>query len=126
MTQIVLEGTAYDGSYPLDDGFTMRELHTIKTVAGVRGAELSDAFASGDTDLVVAFALIALRRAGVDADTDVLWDAEAGAIRVEFGDEPDDEENPPVAAGSTQSSGGSSPAGSGRQESDPKRTGGRR
>ena len=99
MATIVLKGTPYDGSYELGEGFTMGELHTIKRVAGVRGAELEDAFASGDTDLIVAFYIIALQRAGATPDEKTLWDSQAGNITLDFGgDEEEDEVDPTVSA----------------------------
>lgn len=114
MPKIVLEGTPYDGSYELASGFTMGELHTIKKITGLRGGELDDALTAGDTDLVVAFAVIALERAGVTVDAKELWDCEAGTIRLEP-DEEDEDPNPPVAAESNSDSGGSSTPDSGSQ-----------
>jgi hypothetical protein len=70
-----------DGEYEFDPSFfTNRELHRIKTVAGVRAGELSEAIAAGDSDLVVALAMIALARNGRQVPEDALWDAEAGKI----------------------------------------------
>jgi len=107
--KIKLEGVQpYDGEYDLDVSyFTNRELHTIKRVAGVRAGEIEEAFAAIDTDLVVALAVIALNRAGVAPDENLIWDAPSGTI-VFIADEPEDEageQSPPVQPISPSSSG---------------------
>lgn len=82
----------YDGEYPLDldeHFFTNGELKDIKLMTGVRGGELMEAFSAGDNDLVVAFAVIAIRRSGKVIQPDVLWNAEAGCIV--FADDSDSE-----------------------------------
>jgi hypothetical protein len=87
-----------DGDYDLDiSAFTNRELHTIKEIAGVRAGELKAAMEASDNDLVVAFAVIVLRRAGKQVHPDQLWDAELGAISFEVG-ETEVVERPPVLA----------------------------
>ena len=86
----------YDGDHPIDlETFTNRELHTIKEMSGVRAAELDEAFRAGDNDLVVAFCVIALKRAGFQVDHNALWDAPIGAIQfvVEDDASPPDETN---------------------------------
>lgn len=90
---------ALDGDYPIDlGGFTNRDFHDIKRIAGVRSQELSEAFDKGDTDMFVAFAVIALRHAGKPVSEDVLWDASAGALELIFGDEEEAEALPPTSA----------------------------
>jgi len=72
-----------DGDYDLDiSRFTNRELHTIKEISGVRAGELKAAVEAADNDLIVAFAVIVLRRAGKTVEPDQLWDADSGAITV--------------------------------------------
>lgn len=96
-----------DGVYELDfdDGpLTMRELHWVKQIAGVRLNELQSASVAGDSDLIVAFAVIALVRAGkvtrdnVTAATDLLLDAEAGNLTVEDDEVEEDDAVPPEVA----------------------------
>ncbi len=83
----------YDGDYPIElERITNRELSTIKRLSGVRGAELSDAFAAGDNDLFVALTIIALQRAGKIVAEDAIWDAESGSITFSLG--PVEEEVP--------------------------------
>ena len=81
--KIVIEGIdAYDGEYEFDAStLTNRELHTIKRLTGVRAGELEDAMRAADTDLLIAFAAIAINRAGKPVIEDVLWDAPIGLIR---------------------------------------------
>ena len=82
MAHFLIEGLPpYDGTYEIEfDTFTNRELHTIKTLAGVRAGELEEAADAGDTDLVVAFAVIALQRAGLKVDPEAIWNADVGQI----------------------------------------------
>jgi hypothetical protein len=88
-----------DGEYPITiTEFTNRDFHDIKRIAGVRAQELGEAFEKGDTDLVVAFAVIALRHAGKRVDEDSLWDAPAGKIQLIAGDEEEVDDLPPVSA----------------------------
>lgn len=84
MAKIVIKGIpGIDGEYELDQSkqFTSRELHIIKKETGVRVGEFEEAIKAGDHDLIIAFAYIALRRAGsAIRNADLLWDAEAGSI----------------------------------------------
>lgn len=107
MLQITIEGVAlFDGVYDLDLDTSLngRELHVIKQVSGVRLGEIDTALAAGDYDLIIAFAVIALIRAGraqpVQAlrTADALLDAEAGKISI--GDRPGEGDAlpPPPAA----------------------------
>jgi hypothetical protein len=101
MSKLLIEGVPpYDGGYDLDlAGFTGRELHTIKEISGVRGGELQEALQAGDYDLVVAFAVIVLRRAGKDVDPDEIMNAEVGAITVDLETQAtEEEERPPATA----------------------------
>lgn len=122
----------YNGEFPLDleRGFTNRELHTIKEVAGVRANEVEEAFNAGDNDMLVALAVIALRRAGLAIHMDALWDADAGAIQV-LADVEDDADppdlTPPAESGSgaeqNEFSGNSSNGGGDLPVSPPSPTG---
>jgi hypothetical protein len=93
MIRLTLEGLLHlDGTYDLDligSPLTNRELHWIKEIAGVRLGEFEAAADAGDNDLLVAFSVIALSRAGkvqrnqVAQVTDYLWDADGGKIMAE-------------------------------------------
>jgi hypothetical protein len=84
MDKFVVEGIAgFDGDYPCDIGsFTMRELQIIKRLAGVRAGELEEAFAAGDSDLILAIAVIAVRRNGKDWEQfeALAWETDIGAL----------------------------------------------
>lgn len=109
MDKLVIDGIApYDGSYEFTlDGFTNRELHRIKKLTGLRAGEFEDAFSALDNDMVVALAVVILERNGQSVRDDILWDAEAGGIRLEFSTEEVDD-GPPALGESPTSSGGSS------------------
>jgi hypothetical protein len=89
-TKIVIEDVhvGYDGEYDVDlSYFTNRDLHTIKRLTGLRVGELDEAMRTGDSDVLVAFCVIALQRHGKPVDEDVLWDAQAGSITIVVGEE---------------------------------------
>jgi len=97
--KIKIDGVpGFNATYDLDmTYFTMRELHTVKTIAGVRAGEMSEAITAGDNDLMVAFAVIAVGRSGKTIHPDLLWDARSGTITVIADDVPEDEDpNPTV------------------------------
>lgn len=103
------------GEYELDIGyFTNRELHLIKKETGVRAGEYEDAIASGDTDLAVGLAFIALQRHGkLDIPIDALWEMEAGKIIVDLsGDEEEDALPPESEPAATGNAGGPTPSSS--------------
>ncbi len=99
--KVTIEGTAFDGTYDLDMDvpFNGRELHVVKELAGVRLGEIEEALQAGDYDVFIAFAAIALTRAGkitkdqtIRAARDVLLEADGGNITLEADPEP---ANPP-------------------------------
>lgn len=107
------------GEYELDvTALTNRDLHEIKQVAGVRPKEIADAIANWDNDVVVAFALCALRRAGRDVSVDVLWDAPVGSITLDFTDEEEDASPPGQTPPDGGESSSASSASSGLSTSD--------
>lgn len=98
----------FDGEYDLamgaDAPLKNRELHIIKQISGARPLEISDALATGDVDVTIALAVIALQRAGRGTDisaahlADVLFDADAGAVVIDFREDAEAgerEERPP-------------------------------
>lgn len=94
MAKIQIEGVPqYNGEWPLDfDVLTNRDFHTIKQIAGVRVNEIDGALDAGDLDIVVALAVIALRKAGHEkVNADVLWDSPVGKITL-VDDDTDEEE----------------------------------
>lgn len=93
-----------DGEYPCAIGdFTNRDFRDIKRLAGVRVQELMEAFEKGDTDLFVAFAVIALRHAGKAVAEDMLWDAPFGKLSLVTGVEEEVDDLPPTSAPPSES-----------------------
>lgn len=124
MAKVIVESSdIWSGEYPLDlSFFTNRELHMIKKETGIRAGELFGAFDAGDTDLLVALAMIAIRRAGKGSpDADVLWELPAGKITLDVTDE-DADAGPPAevpdesSESDRASSSGSSASGESSQE----------
>lgn len=78
-------GTTLDGVYDCRlDNFNLSELHEIKRISGVRAGEITEALIAGDTDLMLAMAVITLRREGKQPDVESLWLSEAGKLRFDF------------------------------------------
>ena len=122
MAKILIESdnSNLNGSFEFDPSyFTNRELHTLKQEAKVRAGEIMDAFAAGDTDLLVVFAHIALRRAGRDIPIDALWDLEAGKITFDVGEEAADVRPPENASESSGAIEASSPPSNANGEASP-------
>lgn len=119
----------YDGEYELGGGLTNREFHTIKRISGLRVGEIDEAFQAGDNDLIIAFTVIALQRAGMHVNEDILWDAETGKITYVFdgADAGPPDENQPASdstnGGNQSSSGTDSGNDSGNPPNDPNPTG---
>jgi acyl transferase domain-containing protein len=110
--KLTIDGIAanLDGVYEFDfeellDTLTNREIHQIKLISGVRLGELNDALNAGDNDLIIAFAVIILRRRGKRIDEDMLWDAPAGTkILLDLDDRQEQQEDaggPPAEAPAT-------------------------
>ena len=100
MNRLIIEGVPpYDGTHEFEDftSFTNRELHRIKKQTGIRVGEFAEALEAGDNDLLVALATVILERTGIKVDDDILWDADAGAITMDFSVEAE-EENPTQAS----------------------------
>jgi hypothetical protein len=118
---VTIEGAPpFDGTYEvdMDRPFNGRELHVVKELANVRLGEIDEALDAGDYDLLLAFAAIALTRAGkvpkeqtIRVARDVLMEAEGGAIGITRVPEADagPPEQPPTSSTSSESSPSSSP-----------------
>lgn len=95
MATIEIQGVGY----PFPESYTYKELSTIKKISGVRAGEIAEAAAAGDTDVIVALAVIVMERAGLKPDVDKLYALDADQITAPDA-KPDDEEEvlPPAAA----------------------------
>jgi hypothetical protein len=109
-----------------DESLTMREAHTVKRISGVRGGEIIDAVAAGDTDVLLALSIVVLQRHNKQVDENQLWDAKVGAFEFVLGQEPDgegeDDADPPTvpagtSAGESSTDGGAT--GSPKSEESP-------
>ena len=98
MAKIVIRDIpGLNGEYDLDLGrFRNDELRLIKKEAGVRAGEIEEAMRALDNDLVISFALIALKRAGKDVPPSALWEADVGSVSMDFSDEEADDVDPPA------------------------------
>lgn len=115
-------GPDLDGSYPFDyQTLTNLEYHDpIKRISGLRANEVSEGFVAGDRALLVAFACVALDRAGKAYNERALWDAESGQVAYVFTEDddavppaeelPEDETDSSAHSGETSSRSSASPA----------------
>lgn len=89
---IDVQGRVYD--FP-QAPYTFRESKLVKSITGYSIAGIDPRTAMGDTDLLLAFAVLAKRRAGETFDEDALLDLEISAVRyiVE-----EDDPGPPAGA----------------------------
>jgi hypothetical protein len=100
---IVKDTPGLDGEYDADFDFaalTNNELRVIKRLSGVRAGELQEALKAGDNDVLVAFSVVWLTRAGKDPAMaeQLLWDAPVGALDLdttEAGDVVEADARPP-------------------------------
>lgn len=95
-SSIVIAGVpGLDGEYELDTDnrpFNGNELHEIKRISGVRAGELGEALAAVDYDVIMAFAAIALNRAGKSFSMLDLMDAPIGRVVFKPGTDPEEDE----------------------------------
>ncbi len=76
--RVVIDGN----EYPIPQSFTFKEMSLIKRLSGVRAGELQQAMDAGDTDLMAAIAIIAMRRSGAEVDEAKFFDADIGSVTV--------------------------------------------
>ena len=113
--KLIIEGVPpWDGEYDFDIRFTMRELHTVKTISGIRGAEVAEAVAYRDAAATVAIAVVILARHGKLASPDDFFDADQSCIRFAFGEDDADPpaETPPSSGDETDTAASTSGDGS--------------
>lgn len=92
--KIVVDGRTYD--MPMN--LTFRELGLVKRVSGVRSAEINEALEAGDTDVIAALIIIAMRRSGQDVKEDHVLSMDIGSVDI-APDEPEEEGPPTGPAG---------------------------
>lgn len=101
---IMRAGQVAPSEYPIPRDWTWREMHVVKHVTGLRAGEITEAMESGDSDVAVAFAIVALCRTGeIDAknlrQAEMLMDELEDVLLDMKEDEtsPPAEEEPPAA-----------------------------
>lgn len=60
--------------YDMPEVFTFREMRLVKRMTGCASGEIWDALGKGDTDVIAAFALVAVMRADKSVTEDDLLD----------------------------------------------------
>lgn len=118
-----------DGVYEFDvsEAFTSWEIHAIKKLTGLRPGEYEEAFAALDNDMIVAFGMIALLRAGkvgatapwASEEVGALWNAPVGKIALDFSGEAEDGPPSQAPSDSDESDGASERNGSSGSASSP-------
>jgi len=86
-SEIVIAWPEGERRYQLPTSYTYREMGRIKTLTGLRAGEIEQALIAGDSEIIVAIAVVAAERAGDTIDIGKIEDLEFGAITVE--EEPD-------------------------------------
>ena len=109
--RVQVDGQEYQ--VPELDDLTFREANLIKRLTGLRAGEYAEAFNSGDTDMALGIAVIAMYRAGklTDLNPDVLLDMRVNAV--DFIAEEGDEEavvGPPAEDGGPDDSDAAEPS----------------
>ena len=96
-------GRQVDGEYEWPEKLTRREWRTLKRVADVLPLKLQDALVAGDQDVMVAFSMIALERAGKPVLEAVFLDASGDSkiVLVDEDAEQEEEERPPASPTAT-------------------------
>lgn len=95
-----IDGREYDLPHP--ETLTFREYGLIKRWVGLRAGELEEALQAGDTDPIVAFIVLGMRRAGHKVEPDFILDMDPKLIQVEIDD--DEEPADPPVAGAAENS----------------------
>ncbi len=86
MPSLTLTVKPWEGVYEIEDWrLTQRELNDIKVVSGVRAGELIEALFANDRAAVVGLTVVILKRNGIAATPDDLWDTRADEIVLDFG-----------------------------------------
>ena len=96
--KVVVDGA----EFPMPENFTFREMNFIKRMTGLRAGELYPALSEGDTDVIAAFAVTAMRREHPGLSEDAVLDLEIDQIELVEDEEsvagpPDEEATEPPA-----------------------------
>lgn len=100
-SEIIIDWPDGAKRYPMPESYTYREMSRIKALTGIRGGEIGEALVAGDTDAIIAIAVVASERVHDPINVDKLEDLPFGSIRLEA-----EEEDPTQAAPAVAESGG--------------------
>ena len=100
--EIVIGWPEGERRYQLPSAYTYREMGRIKTITGLRAGEIEQALVAGDSEVIIAIAVIAAERSGDTIDMNKIEDLEFGAISV--ADEPDPTQAADVVAATEEPS----------------------
>ena len=101
-SEIVIAWPEGERRYQLPASYTYREMARIKTITGLRAGEIEQALLAGDSEVIVAIAVVAAERAGDSIDIGKIEDLEFGAITV--AEEPDPTQAADAAAATEEPS----------------------
>lgn len=98
--KIKIEGVPrFDGEYPCDAPYTAREWRLFKQIGGILPQELVGAMMGGDVDVILCYAVIGVRRRGLEVNEQVFLDYDpAKVFTLDLEDEAD--AVPPPSSGS--------------------------
>jgi hypothetical protein len=85
-------------TYAFPRNFTFVEDRIAFAIAGVHAGSLVAELAMGNPQPVLALAVVAMKRAGVDVDMDKLENLPVNLIEVDFGNAVQDGQSPPADA----------------------------
>lgn len=98
--KITIKGVPpYDGTYPVDAPYNIREMRIFKRIGGILPGTFMDAAMAGDVDVLLSLAIIGLHRAGQAPVEDVLLESELGKILIEPDEDEVDAVPPPQRSG---------------------------
>src|SRR4051794_23299303 len=100
--KIKIEGVPpYDGEYPCDAPYTSREWRLFKQIGKILPQELTKAMMGGDVDVILCYAVIGVRRRGLEVNEEFFLDYEPDKVFTLDLEEPD--AVPPPQPSSTSS-----------------------
>lgn len=101
------------GEFDLPEKFSFREMNLIQEVTNLKAGEIYPALARGDTNVLLAFSLVAIKRSDKlpDMTVDQLLDLDIDEIEVvvEKSDTAEGDGSPPAVGGETGPLNGSTP-----------------
>jgi hypothetical protein len=98
-SEIVIQWADGEKRYPMPDAYTYREMARIKNLTGIRGGEIGEALMAGDTEAILALAVVASERIHDPIDLQALEDLPFGSVWLDA--EPEEDPTRAVADDTT-------------------------